>query len=46
MMGNVMMSGYGNGIISTPLMGSTDGDSDYSDTAYDFTSSGTGEMEY
>jgi hypothetical protein len=46
MMGNVMMSGYGNGIISTPLMGSTDGDSDYSDTSYDFTSAGTGEMDY
>lgn len=42
MMGNVMM---GN-VIETPLMGGTDGDSDYSDTSYDFTSADAGEMDY
>lgn len=42
MMGNVMM---GN-IIETPLMGGTDGDSNYSDSSYDFTGSDAGEMDY
>ena len=42
MMGNVMM---GN-IIETPLMGGTDGDSNYSDSSYDFTGADAGEMDY
>jgi len=41
MMGNVMM---GN-IIETPLMG-TDGDSNYSDSSYDFSGAESGEMDY
>jgi hypothetical protein len=42
MMGNVMM---GN-IIETPLMGGTDGSSNYSDSSYDFTGADAGEMDY
>lgn len=45
MMGNVMMGTTGS-IISTPLMGAVDGDSDYSDTSFDFTSASAGEMDY
>lgn len=44
MMGNVMMgqASYGDDSL---IMG-TDGDSNYSDTSYDLTSSDTGEMDY
>ena len=45
MMGNVMM-GQTPSVISTPLMGSTQGTDDYSATSYDFTSADAGEMDF
>lgn len=45
MMGNVMMGNVPN-VITTPLMGSTDGFDDYSSTSQDFSSSDTGEMDF
>ena len=45
MMGNVMI-GKTDSIISTPLMGSTQGTDDYTNTSYDFTSADAGEMDF
>lgn len=44
MMGNVMMGKTDS--VYAPLMGSAQGEDDYSDTSYDFTSADAGEMDF